>query len=614
MIPGYEIFLSAQGGAASYAEGEVKFLAAEGRSDAAFAMTFAFPEWEKDAYIFLPACVYGGNQMEKRYGDYPVSYAPSDLSEHPAAVISDIPALSPLGEGKIEVTAADLSVPCFGVYFRESGAAILVFTEALCKDKRIGFSVEKGRIAVQFPAMRERAYRMCNSAYPSADSGFAVCKGEAVRTKVRILPFACASLPEFFSVFFENRRALLSDAPVHLAYTPALRESVEAHMNRDCFSGAYYSEMNKNFKCGWVGGALSALALLGCGTEISRKNAEKTLDFMTSHTSPAGFFYGYFADGRKMYDGGRMPHMEGAMLVRKNADGLAALLKILLRHGGKEAWRKAAKRCADGFLRIYDRYGQFGHYVHIETGEMMVGGTASGAAAIGALALAFRLFGEEKYLRTARLAGEKYYGDFARFGMTYGGPSDSLCAPDSESAYALLESIVLLYECDRDEKWLEYAKNCLYYLSTWVMPYAFPFPKGCEFSRLSVNTVGSVFANAQNKHSSPGLCTASGDAIYRLYRYTGDRRILRLILEITAFIPQCVSTEARPIFSRDKEPQRLLDGWICERVNTSDWEGEEAVGGVFAYPCWPATTLLLCYAELILNEDFLRDAQDFYEK
>jgi hypothetical protein len=145
------------------------------------------------------------------------------------------------------------------------------------------------------------------------------------------------------------------------------------------------------------------------------------------------------------------------------------------------------------------------------------------------------------------------------------------------------------------------------------MPYAFRFPKGCEFERLSINTTGSVFANVQNKHSAPGLCTASGDAIYKLYQYTKEKSILSLLLDIASFMPQCVSTEKRPMDSWDNPPKTLFDGWICERVNTSDWEGEGCIGGVFSYPCWPATSLLLTYAELIKNQDFLNDIQTLEE-
>ncbi len=253
----YNTVLSAKGGTAALEKGGVCFASDGSSTEAAFSITYTFPEWEKDSYIFLPACVYGGNRMEKRYGDYPVSYALSDLSENPAPVITDIPALSPDGSGKIEVTAADLSVPCFGIYYREKKEALLVFTEQTCKGKNIGFSVEAGRVTVQLPAMREHTYRMGNSAYPSEDRGFAAVAGEQVHARLHTVAFLCASLPAFFKVFFENRRCLLSDAAVPLAYTAELREALEAHMNRDCFGGEYYSEMNKNFKCGWVGGVFA---------------------------------------------------------------------------------------------------------------------------------------------------------------------------------------------------------------------------------------------------------------------------------------------------------------------------------------------------------------------
>ena len=571
----YKILPSAVGGEAAVTADGVRFLAREHSENARFSLSFSFSDFAPDAYVFLPACAYDGNRMDKRMGEYPVYFAPEELKAEPMRRITDIPALSVDGGGRLECTAADLSVPCFGIFYREKREGLLVFCEALCKGKRIGFAAEAG---------------------------------EEIRSRLRILSFACDSVPSFFKVFFENRRCLLSDAPAPLAYTEALIEVLEGHMNRDCFDGRYYAEMNHNFKCGWVGGPLTALAMLGCGSALSKENAEKTLDFMCAHTSPEGFFYSFFADGRVLSDGGRDPHMQGAMLVRKNGDGLLALLKVMRKYKKKPAWEAAARKCADGFLRLWRRYGDLGFYVNIESGEMMVGGSSGGAAAISALALASEYFGEEEYLSAATAAAEKYYGDFARLGMTYGGPSDALCAPDSESAYALLECMVTLFEATRDEKFLNYAKNCLYYLSTWVMSYAFPFPEGSEFGRLRINTVGSVFANAQNKHAAPGLCTASGEAIYRLYRYTGQRQILSLLLDIVSFIPQCVSVGARPIDSWDTPKRRLEDGWISERVNTSDWEGEGCVGGVFYYSCWPATSLLLTYAELISDKDFLLDA------
>ena len=171
----------------------------------------------------------------------------------------------------------------------------------------------------------------------------------------------------------------------------------------------------------------------------------------------------------------------------------------------------------------------------------------------------------------------------------------------------MVESMVLLYEAEKEEKWLEYAKDSLHLLSSWIMPYSYVFPKESEFGRLNINTVGSVFANVQNKHSAPGLCTASGDAIYKLYKYTSNQAYLQLLRDIAFFMPQCVSTEERPIFSWEKEPRKLLPGWICERVNTSDWEGLNRVGGVFYSSCWCETSILLTFSELIWNDELLKD-------
>ena len=116
-----------------------------------------------------------------------------------------------------------------------------------------------------------------------------------------------------------------------------------------------------------------------------------------------------------------------------------------------------------------------------------------------------------------------------------------------------------------------------------------------------------MFANAQNKHSAPSLCTASGDAIYKIYKYTNNEKYLELLKDIVSFIPQCVSTDEKPIHSWGNNPKKLENGWICERVNTSDWEGPLCVGGVFYGSCWCETSLLLTYSDLIYNEEIRKD-------
>jgi hypothetical protein len=42
----------------------------------------------------------------------------------------------------------------------------------------------------------------------------------------------------------------------------------------------------------------------------------------------------------------------------------------------------------------------------------------------------------------------------------------------------------------------------------------------------------------------------------------------------------------------------MRPGYICERVNFSDWEGREHIGGALFGSCWPEVSLLLSAAEL----------------
>ena len=603
----YQITLQSNNGIAGFSGKTVTLVAQKTCSDTRFSMRVDFPEWEDDAYVFLPACAYNGNRFKRRKAIYPPVYTREECGVDPAPVISDVPALNPDGSGMIEVTSADLSVPCFGVFFRHRKAAFFMFTEQACKGKNVGFCVESGKVTVQFPAVRSKCYRMCRTDEPSKDSGFLATAGETVTAKLLIKEFACDDVPEFFRLFFENRRCLLSDAPAKTVYSDSLWQTMEQHMNRDNFSGEYYAEMSKMWQCGWVGGGMSSLPLLKHGSAQSKERAIRTIDFMTSNTSAMGFFYSTIINGEIVGDGCGRPHMQGSTLTRKNGDALYFLFKHFEVMPPKDTWIAAAKACADAFVKLYGRYRDFGQFVNTQTGEMIFGGTTSGASVISALVMAWRYFQDDQYLSVAKQAGEKYYRNFVFQGLTYGGPGEAMSAPDSETAYAMVESMVLLYEHTKESKWLQYAKDSLHLLSSWVMPYSYAFPAECEFGRLKINTVGSVFANVQNKHSAPGLCTASGDAIYKLYRYTGNQEYLQLLRDIVFFMPQCISTQERPIFSWDPEPKKLMPGWICERVNTSDWEGEEYVGGVFDVSCWCETSVLLTFMELIWNEEIAKE-------
>jgi hypothetical protein len=167
-----------------------------------------------------------------------------------------------------------------------------------------------------------------------------------------------------------------------------------------------------------------------------------------------------------------------------------------------------------------------------------------------------------------------------------------LSAPDSESAFSLLESFVKLFEADGNPFWLQAAKDTLRQAATWVVSYDYEFPETSDLGRRGVHTTGAVWANIQNKHAAPAICTLSGEAMFRLWRATRDPLALDLLHDIAHGIPQYLSRADLPL--NDK----MQPGWICERVNLSDWEGVEGVGGQLFGSCWPEVSMMLTAVEI----------------
>ncbi len=567
--------------------------------EARFFAEITFSDWEDDCYIMMPACAYNGNRYKRVKRSYPPMYLPEETGADCEAIMTYVPALEPDGSGKIEVTTGDMAVPCTGIYYRHKKEGFLLFTPQQVKGLNIGFTVSAGKITLSYPANRKLIYRMCSDWDISDDKGFNICNSEQIHTEYKILRFPCGSMDEFFRFFFKNRKCLLSGQRAGAGYDKELLYLQENKFNEINFkSGKYYSEISGIWQAGWIGGPISAYALLKAGNSLSKQRAVQTLEFLADHQAESGFYYG-IVDGNTVKDDGFGKGPENIHLIRKSADSLYFLLKCLEIIPPDEKLVNSSKKCADAFVTLFDKYKTFGQFVNVETGEMIVPASTAGAIAPAALAKAWQRFGNEVYIETAKNACRHYCEEFLQTGVTSGAPGEILCAPDSESAFALLESCSVLYEITKDTEWLSFAEMCACYCSSWVVTYPYDFPAYSEFYRLKINSVGAVFANVQNKHGAPGICTLSGDSLYKLFKATGNRGYLELLLDIASCIPQCVSTEERPIYTAGENPVKQPPGYICERINLSDWETKAGVGGVFYGSNWSETSLLLTYADLL---------------
>ena len=244
------------------------------------------------------------------------------------------------------------------------------------------------------------------------------------------------------------------------------------------------------------------------------------------------------------------------------------------------------------FIRNWDKYGQLGQYIDINTGEIRVGGSTAAALVPAGLARAAAYFNEPKYLQKAEEIGRYFQKNDLQSGVTTGGPGDALAAPDSESAFALVESFVELHQATGKPEWATAARDAVRQCASWVVSYDYRFPENSTLGKVNARSTGAVVANVQNKHAAPAVCALSGDSLFKLWRATGDETALDLVRDIAHGIPQYLSRADRPLGT-------IQPGWMCERVNLSDWEGEDKVGGNVTFGAvWCENALMLTTAEI----------------
>lgn len=580
--------------------------------------------WEADGtdYVLFPACAYAGNQFRCLAKNYPPVYHPDSFGLDMPITITDVPRLQPDGSGKLQVTTGDVSVPCVGVFSARYQKAVLLFTVQQMNGENLGIAYEQGRISVTSPAERELIYRWPfmhqNESYE--ETVWEETKDTA-KIPCQVLEFSCDSLKEFYRVFFENRKCMgLDDARGwNLPYQEQF--IIQCRKFNDNYSETWGYDLDTaldTFGVGWCGGGMIGYPLMKLGGEQEWRRGIRSLEYVFENQGKSGFLHGLTdRNGKHPGDHFGVPGTENWHLVRRSADMLYFCFKYfrLFQERGKaipDAFAAGARRIADAFVKLYQTYGQIGQFVDAQTGELLVGGSAAGTLVPAALMEAWRFYGNAEYRDVAEKAADFYYDHFLSKGYTTGAPGEILQCPDSESASALLESYVVLYDVTRDRKWLDYAEFAAYLCSSWVVAYNYRFPEESEFGKLGVKTVGTVFANSQNKHSAPGFCTMSGDCLIKLYHFTGNEKYLELIGDVASALCQCMSTEEHPIYSWDvpkdasllnddtlrAEPERLIPGRMCERVNMSDWESFRCIGGVFNGSCWCEVSNLLKLAEI----------------
>lgn len=577
------------------------------------ALEFSFGNWNTQNYVLLPAAAYNGNRFESRRIAYsPKLYDPRDIGPDKEMIISDIPRLNVHdGPSVLYDRSGSMTVPSAGFFAPVSQTGFAMFSAQKNKLGDLGFYVQENSnrdravFGLASPLVRELyQYKITDHQYPSHDIPNNWNVGDEIALEVTTNFFQCEHVNDLFAhwanVKFEDD--LHYDPNLMLPFSSAFAIQEEKY-NRDNWvdEHGYYSvgmrEMFlQDWQIGWTGGMIATYPLMMEGSQETVDRVLRNFQWLfDGGIAPSGFFWDSGEKGTKWYGGDiRKFHTQNWHLTRKSADGLYFILQqfFLMKQKGiniPDEWNDKLQGVANAFVKLWDENAQFGQFIDNRSGEIIVGGSSSAAIAPAALCLAHQYFHDRVFLRIAVESGKYFHENFTLRGITCGGVGDALQNPDSESAYALIESYCSLFENTGDNYWLTAAEQAANQFATWVMDYDYVFPESSTHGKMGMKTRGTVFANTQNKHAAPGICTHSGFALLRLFRYTKKRFYLDLLQIIAQAIPQYLSVKSRLV-------PGLKEGWMSERINTTDWL--EGIGETMKGSTWAEISLMLTYIQV----------------
>ena len=582
---------------------------------AAVSVSFDFDKWNTDNYLLVPGVVYNGNRYRAIGNKYGPAYT-KDMFYNPDLpfTISNNPrlALSKDERSFLEIQTGNASTPAVCFYSPSLRRGFILITDQGTQYGNSGINIEENKdrtkvsIKISAPCVRKQAAGF-GYFFPSGDKAADWKAGDELTMRFKLYAFSAKSIPDLLTRFMVERKSLSGpNHPRNLVPMSKYMELATGIQSNNWVTppvgGFYAPSNNEDFALGWVSGMMNTYPMLALNDEKERNRVISEIGFVTKKLQgESGYFYGGITANGTIYSDkvtAGVPQIHA--MVRKNGDALFWMVKHfqLLKNQGygnliKPEWEESVKRLAQAFVSTWEKYGQFGQYVDPDTGEMAVFNSTAGAIVPAGLVLASEYYHEKKFLQVAVEAAKYYYRrDVVKQGLTGGACADISQDADSESCFALLESFMALYYSTSNGEWLEKAKVQAALGSTWMLSYDAKFPPESQIAQLKSNMAGAVWASIQNKHAAPGICTASGDYLFKLYRATGNRLYADLLRDI-----QHAHTEA--VDMPNHRTTNYGFGTSMERIQPTDAEGKKNTGNYgYTRNSWCETDGMLMALEI----------------
>lgn len=579
----------------------------------AVEVSFNFSQWNPDNYVLVPASMYNGNRYRVIGAGYSPEY-PKDMyyNQSVPLTISNNPRLS-IAKGEasvVQLQTGNAATPAMCFFSEKEKKGFIVLTGQLTKLGNNGLTISENAekdscsFAISAPMVRKLAPGF-GDFHPSGDIAPDWKTGDELSLNLRVYVFKAENIPDLLSKFMQVRKELSGPNQPRNLLPMSKAFEVVSEITRNNFvevpAGAYYlPENNKDFQLGWVSGMMNTYPMLALNDEKERRRVGAELDFIVGKLQgKSGYFYGGITAKGELRPEKMHPDFKPLQaMVRKNADALLWLMKHLMLlkkqgHSIKPEWELAARKLAAAFVRTWNDHGEFGQYIAPETGEIAVYNSTAGAIVPAGLALAADYFQHPQWMKAAGEAAQFYYHrDVEKQGLTGGDCGDISQDANSESAFGFLESLMALYHFTGEKQWLQKAEVQAALCATWTISYDPVFPENSAIGKLGSKMAGAVWASIQNKHAAPGICTASGDYLFKLFRATGKVKYADLIRDIQHAQVEAVNMPGHITTNN-------LIGSSMERIQPSDAEGKGSIGNfINTRNSWTETNGILMSMEL----------------
>lgn len=567
-----------------------RFKALKDMPESGVAVAFDQYNWTSDNYVMIPASVYNGNRQRIVNRRYATGIDPSNYNMPDLALTSNpIPQLSPDfgSQSRLEISVCNTASPIIAILDRQKDEGILLLTDQGIE--RDGQTIDHGLIVeealdrsiasfvVSAPGVREKKPEFIGFSR-SPDRGLRIRRGDEITIRVTRLTYPCRNVPDLLEHFMHNRKRHIKCAPPRNLIPMSevlsiMNRNIDMRYFKNDSVEFYRPETADWMSYGWIGGLINTYPMLALGDNEHLRRVACTFNFALPRAKgKSGYYYDILLPDGKVLNRDAAAVVPGITVTRRNADVLYWMIKQfnLMKSMGngnliRKQWEDDVQRLADAFVKTWDEEGTWGNYLYVETGKVAIFNTTSGALAIGGLALAAEYYKQPDYLRVAEESAGDLYRQYAIRGFTSGGCGDILQNSDSETAVALMTSLMTLYEITGKASYLRQSRDLANLCATWTVSFDYQLPENTPLAKLGANLTGAVWASTQNKHGAPGFCTQSGDALFKLYRATGDTLYAELLRDIIhahaeGIQPNGKITERLTYCDADQRGSRA-DGW-----------------------------------------------------